>query len=53
MGDSEINIRPGKTLEVSQAYVLRSDSPEIEVEVEGFDIYRGSIVKKTFTLAQD
>ncbi len=48
--DGYVKIKPGKSFEISVVYQLRSDSPDIEVEVsEGFP-YHGFIVKKSFTL---
>jgi len=48
--DNMRKVRPGKTLDVSLAYELRSDSPEIEVEVSDFLFEPSIIVKKLFTL---
>lgn len=45
-----LDIKPGKSLDITQAYELRNDSKTIEVEVSIFSVGNEPIVKKTFTL---
>lgn len=49
----DLRIRPGKSLDITAIYELRPGTPEIEVEVSYFSLFKECIVKKTFTLAQD